>query len=141
MNPPWDIRREGRAWSADEYRERKELLPEKLEVYDGRLLWMPEERLGLLGLLLENVGADEVVRFGEPGVWLRAALFNRKWPLSSRFSRWMFLLFGAHIATIAGLIWYLAIRHQGSNGRLAELLLGICLGVMASLGVNAFLAD
>ena len=61
----WDIRREGRAWSGAELSERRELMPEKLEVIEGRLLWDDEERLALLALLLENVGLDRAVRLGD----------------------------------------------------------------------------
>lgn len=70
----WDIRREGRAWGADA-RGRWALTPEKLEMYEGRLLWDEESRVKLLGLLLENVGADRAVRLGNPDVW-RAAVRN-----------------------------------------------------------------
>lgn len=69
----WDIRRDGRAWKGEEFRQRIELRPEKLEVMDGKLLWDDDERLALLGLLLENVGADRAVRLGDPAVW-RAAV-------------------------------------------------------------------
>ena len=40
---------------------------------DGKLLHDDEERLMLLALLLENVGADAAVRLGAPGIW-RAAV-------------------------------------------------------------------
>ena len=69
----WDIRREGRAWARDEAMQRYELTPEKMEMVKGKLLWGEEERLRLLGLLLENVGADRAVRLGNPDVW-RAAV-------------------------------------------------------------------
>ena len=69
----WDIRRSGRTWRGDEARERYSLTPEKLEMVEGRLLWSDEARLTLLGLLLENVGADRAVRLGDPEVW-RAAV-------------------------------------------------------------------
>jgi hypothetical protein len=49
------------------------LTPEKLEMIDGQLLWDDEERLTLLALLLENVGADAAVRLGDPKAW-RAAV-------------------------------------------------------------------
>jgi hypothetical protein len=49
------------------------LTPEKLEMYRGKLLWDDEQRVALLGLLLENVGADRAVRLGAPEVW-RAAV-------------------------------------------------------------------
>ena len=71
----WDIRREGRAWEGKEAFERIELRPEKLEMYKGRLFFDDEERILLLGLLLENVGVDAAVRLGDPNVW-RAAIAN-----------------------------------------------------------------
>lgn len=36
---------------------------------EGKLLWGDEERVKLLGLLLENVGADRAVRLGSVKVW------------------------------------------------------------------------
>ena len=69
----WIIERGGRAWSPDERRSRWELTPEKLEMWEGKLLWDDEQRINLLGLLLENMGADEAVRLGDPAVW-RAAI-------------------------------------------------------------------
>ena len=69
----WDIRREGRAWTGDEALQRLELTPEKFEMNKGRLFWGEDERLLLLGLLLENVGVDAAIRLGDPKVW-RAAV-------------------------------------------------------------------
>ncbi len=69
----WDIRREGRAWRGEEARERYNLTPEKFEMDEGKLFWSDEERVALLGLLLENVGVDRAVRLGDPAVW-RAAV-------------------------------------------------------------------
>jgi hypothetical protein len=69
----WDIRREGRAWEQHEAMQRYQLTPEKMEMYEGKLLWYDEDRIKLLGLLLENVGADRAVRLGNPEVW-RAAV-------------------------------------------------------------------
>jgi hypothetical protein len=68
----WDIRRRGRAWSGDEARARFELTPEKLEMAGGRLFWSETERLVLLALLLENVGADAAVGLGDPEIWREA---------------------------------------------------------------------
>ena len=68
-----DIRREGRAWERDEAMQRYQLTPEKMEMSEGELLWFEEDRVKLLGLLLENVGADRAVRLGNPEVW-RAAV-------------------------------------------------------------------
>jgi hypothetical protein len=45
------------------------LTPEKLEMIRGKLLRDDEDRIKLLGLLLENVGADQAVRLGNPQVW------------------------------------------------------------------------
>ena len=68
----WDIQLEGRAWGEDEARARWELTPEKVEMYEGKLFWSDEQRIDLLGLLLENIGALEVVRLGDPAVWREA---------------------------------------------------------------------
>lgn len=68
----WDIRRGGRAWEAWEARQRYDLTPEKFEMMDGQLFWEEEERVKLLGLLLENVGADRAVRLGNANVWREA---------------------------------------------------------------------
>lgn len=72
----WDIRAEGRAWRG-EAMARYSLTPEKLEMIDGKLLHDDEERLRLLALLLENVGADAAVQLGDPVVW-RAAVAKLK---------------------------------------------------------------
>jgi hypothetical protein len=71
--PNWDIRNKGRAWKGDEAWERYQLTPEKIELIDGKLLWSRKDREALLGLLLENVGADRTVQLGDPDVW-RAAV-------------------------------------------------------------------
>ncbi len=69
----WIIGRTGRRWVGNELRARVDLLPEKFEVIDGELLWSDEERLAMLGVILEQVGADQAVRLGDPAVW-RAAV-------------------------------------------------------------------
>lgn len=69
--PDWDIRREGRAWG-EEAMARYQLAPEKIEMIRGRLFWSDEDRLAMLALLLENVGADAAVRLGDPSVWKAA---------------------------------------------------------------------
>ena len=71
--PDWDIRREGRCWQPGELRTRYEALPEmKFEVIDGQLLWTDEERLCVLGVLLEAVGIDRAIRLGDPRRWREA---------------------------------------------------------------------
>jgi hypothetical protein len=72
VTPPWDIRREGRAWR-EEALDRLMLAPEKFEMWDGKLFWSDEARITLLALLLENLGVDAAVRIGDPAVW-RAAI-------------------------------------------------------------------
>jgi hypothetical protein len=72
----WDIRREGRAWGDSEFASRVDLRPEKLEVWKGKLLFEDEERAQLLGLLLENLGADHAVRLGDITTW-RDAIATR----------------------------------------------------------------
>ncbi len=69
----WRIEREGRAWANDEAMERWQLTPERLEMIEGKLLCDDESRMTLLGLLLENVGADRAVRLGDRATWLEAA--------------------------------------------------------------------
>jgi hypothetical protein len=44
-----------------------------------RIVWDDDERVQLLGLLLENVGADRAVRLGSVEVW-RDALAARAGP-------------------------------------------------------------
>ncbi len=68
-----DLRRVGRTWEGTEGRERLALVPGKFELVQGKLFWSEEDRLTLLALLLENVGADQAVRLGDPDVW-RAAV-------------------------------------------------------------------
>ncbi len=69
----WDIRSEGRGWTGDEAMQRYNLTPEKFKMYQGKLFWSDEDRLNMLGLMLENVGADQAVRVGDPAIW-RAAV-------------------------------------------------------------------
>ena len=65
----WDIRNEGRAWVEGEAWGRFQLTPEKIEMVGGKLLGSDEDRERLLGLLLENLGANRAVRLGPPEVW------------------------------------------------------------------------
>ena len=51
----WDIRRKSRHWCEEALR-RWELTPEKIEMCDGQLFYTKEERLLMIGMLLENVG-------------------------------------------------------------------------------------
>lgn len=67
--PKWGIR----AWRKGEARERFILKPGKMELVRGKLLYRDEDRETLLGLLLENVGADRAVQLGNTEAW-RAAV-------------------------------------------------------------------
>jgi hypothetical protein len=45
------------------------MAPEKTEMVSGKLFNNDRERLIMLALLLENVGADKAVQLGSPEVW------------------------------------------------------------------------
>ena len=64
----WDIRREGRRWSHEEFEQRLYQAPEKIEYVNG-ILASDRQRLTVLGMLLENLGIDKVVRFGKLEDW------------------------------------------------------------------------
>ena len=68
----WEITNNGRAWREGEAMDRYFLTPGKIEMVKGRLFDTAEEREMLLCLLLENVGADRVVQFGDAEVWKAA---------------------------------------------------------------------
>lgn len=68
----WDIRREGRAWKAGEAHSRHDLIPGKMEMIDGKLFWTDDDRVTMLGLMLENVGIDKAIRLGNANAWRRA---------------------------------------------------------------------
>ena len=68
------MRPEGRAWGPEGL-SRYYMVPERIELIDGKLFWGEEERLTMFAHLLENVGVNQAVRIGNPGVW-RAAVAN-----------------------------------------------------------------
>jgi hypothetical protein len=53
-------------WSAGNLR------PEKIEMVSGKLFYNDEQRLMMLGMLLENLGVDAAVRMGDPNIWREA---------------------------------------------------------------------
>ena len=67
----WDIRRAGRRWSHEEFDQRIYEAPEKIEFVDG-IFASERERLTVLGMLLENLGIDQVIRFGKLEDWKAA---------------------------------------------------------------------
>ena len=64
----WDIRREGRVWSHEEFERRIYQAPEKIE-YTGGIFTYEDERLTVLAMLLENLGIDKAVQLGNPDDW------------------------------------------------------------------------
>lgn len=140
MGTRWDIRREGRAWDEAEFRSRVELLPEKLEIWEGKLLWSDEERLALLGLLLENVGADEAVKLGDRSVWVGAALHRPRSLFSDPFDRQMLAVFLLTCAFTVGFGWLLRVGPVPS-AEVACALLSAGLGIWASLVVRFLLRE
>jgi hypothetical protein len=68
----WDIRASGRAWKGDEAMSRFYMIERKIEMVGGKLFDHAEDRETLLCLLLENIGAERAVQFGNPDVWRSA---------------------------------------------------------------------
>ena len=67
----WDIRREGRRWSHNEFDQRIYEAPEKIEYVNG-IFASDRERLNVLGMLLEILGIDRAIRFGKLEAWKAA---------------------------------------------------------------------
>jgi hypothetical protein len=67
----WNIRREGRRWSEQEFDQRIYQAPEKIEFVNG-IFASDRERLIVLGMLLENLGIDRAIRFGNLEDWKAA---------------------------------------------------------------------
>jgi hypothetical protein len=67
----WKVNGNGYGW-AEQAMQRYDLTPEKIEMMGGKLCGTEADRLRLLGLLLENCGAEIAVRYGDPEVWRRA---------------------------------------------------------------------
>jgi hypothetical protein len=67
----WDIRRKGRLWSDEEFEVRIDQAPEKIEYVNG-IFASDRQRLNVVGMLLENLGIDKVVRFGKLEDWKAA---------------------------------------------------------------------
>jgi hypothetical protein len=67
----WDIRREGRVWSHEEFNRRIYQAPEKIE-FTGGIFTYEEDRLTVLAMLLENLGIDKAVHLGNLEDWKAA---------------------------------------------------------------------
>jgi hypothetical protein len=71
----WDIHREGRSWTPEEFTARADrLLGVELEVSGGKLFGSEKTRRLILGMLLENLGMDAVVRLGDLARWKEAVI-------------------------------------------------------------------
>jgi hypothetical protein len=71
----WNIGLKGRGWDGEsgEARARHDLTNEmKLEMSRGKLMFYDNDRLILAGLLIENLGAEAIVKLGDPAVWKAA---------------------------------------------------------------------
>lgn len=82
----WDIRREGRRWSAEEAEYRScYVIPDRPEIHQGKLYFTDEERMDVAACLLENLGIDKVVQsLGSPALWQAAvAALNVPVPTSA----------------------------------------------------------
>jgi len=75
-NADWDIRREKRKWTREEVEKRLYQAPRKIE-FVGGIFSSDRERLVVLGMLLENLGIDQVVQFGNLDDW-KAAIAERE---------------------------------------------------------------
>src|SRR2546427_3022464 len=77
MNPPitWKIGPDTAHLTRDEFRARYDHpdMPEKFEVYKGKLFWADEQRLHVLAMLLEEVGLKRALALCSPEA-LQAAL-------------------------------------------------------------------
>ena len=67
----WDIRREPRQWTKEEWDRRIYQAPEKIE-FAGGIFDNDRERMTVLAMLLENLGIDKAVQLGNPADWKAA---------------------------------------------------------------------
>lgn len=69
FNPnEWDVGRQGRQWTGDEFERRIYQAPEKIE-YVGGIFINEGQRLTVLAMLLENLGIDKAVQLGRLKDW------------------------------------------------------------------------
>jgi hypothetical protein len=65
----WDILRMGRDWRSNEVWQRWQLAPEKIELIQRKIFGTDEDRIRMLGLLLELLGMDRAVQLGDSQMW------------------------------------------------------------------------
>jgi hypothetical protein len=63
---------EGRLWKVTRFDELETVLPEKMELIEGKLFWTERHRLGMLGAMLEQLGLVEAVRLAPKELWEEA---------------------------------------------------------------------
>ena len=68
----FDIGLEGRRWTVDRYYALDDVLPERMELLDGKLFHGERQRLGMLGAMLEQVGLAKAVTLAPKELWLQA---------------------------------------------------------------------
>lgn len=68
----FDIGLEGRLWNVERFHELDDVLPEKMELIEGKLYWGERYRLGMLSALLEQVGLEKAVTLAPKALWLEA---------------------------------------------------------------------
>ena len=69
---PRPIGLKGQRWTVAIYHEIGEMLPEKMELIDGKLFWTERERIGMLAAMLEQMGLVAAVRLAPKALWLEA---------------------------------------------------------------------
>jgi hypothetical protein len=74
----WKFEREGRFWQSEEAFEKYGLTPEKIEMIQGKIFWSEEERINMLGLMLENVGIDKMLALFDDLSLLKEAISERE---------------------------------------------------------------
>ena len=68
----FDIGLEGRRWNVERFLALERVLPEKMELIDGKLFWGERYRLGMLAAMLEQVGLEKAVTLAPKALWLEA---------------------------------------------------------------------
>jgi hypothetical protein len=68
----FDIGLEGKRWTVHRYHALDDVLPEKMELLDGKLFHGERQRLGMLGTMLEQVGLAKAVTLAPKALWLQA---------------------------------------------------------------------
>jgi hypothetical protein len=75
----WRFEREGRSWQSEEAFKKYELTPGKIEMIHGKIFWSEEERVNMLGLMLENIGIDKMLGLFDDLSLLKEAISEREY--------------------------------------------------------------